>query len=207
MQHEINNRATKLNGEYFYSLDNFIDAEKFNKIYTSIVNGLELSKEYYVEVIPNDPKQMYDDNYVKIFKLTLKAKGEDLEPIKNFKELTNWINESNIFKKTNRIIFYINPKGSSTSTHYDYQEGNKFIHRDQFLWIDFLNQKEFFILDDKFNKRYSNGKFLVFRTMNWHGCEPTKEDCFSIRIDGRYTDDFLEISNLKKHDYDFKEED
>lgn len=200
MQHEINDRVYKINNEYMYCLDNYIDVESFSKIYDTLANTVRSCDNYYEVVKPKIQDQLYDDsNSNNIFKLTLIFNNQELDANIHFPELNKWIECSGIFDRINRIIFYINPIGCKTKTHYDYAEGNNNIHKDHFLWIDFLQEKKLFVLDEKFNKQYGNGKFLLFRTNNWHGCEPTTSNCFSLRIDGSFSESFLNKANLKYH--------
>ena len=55
------------------------------------------------------------------------------------------------------------------------------------------------MLGDDWKKQYLNGEINTFDNATWHGSDPAKYSCFTIRIDGLFSDDFLTKTGLDKH--------
>jgi hypothetical protein len=96
-----------------------------------------------------------------------------------------------------RILFFINQLGSYTATHCDYADRNSL--KDQFIWINVFQKKSFFVLDENWKKQYLLGEINTFDNATWHGSEPAKHSCFTIRIDGLFSDEFLTKTGLDQH--------
>jgi hypothetical protein len=114
-----------------------------------------------------------------------------------FPKLRKWIENCGAFESVGRILFFINELGSYTPTHCDYS--NLTSLKDQFIWINLFERKTFFVLDENFNKQYVSGEINTFDNAMWHGSEPAKHSCFSIRIDGSFSEEFLQKSGLYEH--------
>lgn len=117
-----------------------------------------------------------------------------------FAVLKNWIKKSNIFSEVGRIIIFVTHKGGFTPTHCDYQ--NLKSKKDQFVWINLFNKKKFYVLNKNFEKEYITGEINTFDNATWHGSDPATHSCFSIRIDGLFSEEFLNKTNLKDHYYE-----
>lgn len=114
-----------------------------------------------------------------------------------FPKLRNWIESSKAFDSVGRILFFINELGSYTPTHCDYAGLESF--KDQFIWINLYQKKSFFVLDKDWKKQYLTGEINTFDNATWHGSDPAKCHCFTIRIDGVFTDEFLTNTGLATH--------
>lgn len=139
----------------------------------------------------------YDD-YVAGFRNKHLAKlNTDQLCYEHFPGLRDWINKSNIFSEVGRIIIFVSEKGNYTPTHCDYQ--NLKSRKDQFVWINLFSKKKFFVLDSNFEKQFLTGEINTFDNASWHGSEPADYSCFSIRIDGIFSEEFLNNTGLKQH--------
>lgn len=121
----------------------------------------------------------------------------DLPAYNFFPKLKQWIASSNAFKEIGRILFFINELGSYTPTHCDYSNLKSL--KDQFIWINLYSKKNFFVLTDQWEKHYLTGEINIFDNASWHGSDPAKFSCFTIRIDGIFNDAFLKETNLYEH--------
>ena len=94
----------------------------------------------------------------------LEAETEDTPNRKNFEFVIDWIKQQNIFDEIGRVQFFINTDGHGTPIHRDYADKSRM---DQFIWIRFFNNKQFFVYDsdDKIKaiwaKQYALTPFLA----------------------------------------------
>ena len=123
--------------------------------------------------------------------------NKDQPAYENFPELKEWISNCGAFKSIGRILFFVNELGGYTPTHCDYAGLQSF--KDQFIWINIYQKKSFFVLDKDWKKQYLLGEINTFDNATWHGSDPAKCHCFTIRIDGLFTDDFLNKTGLGNH--------
>lgn len=114
-----------------------------------------------------------------------------------FSGLKKWLQDADVFSEIGRIIIFVNHLGSYTPTHCDYS--NLESQKDQFLWINLFDKKKFFVLDTQWNKHYINGEINIFDNASWHGSEPAKYNCFTIRVDGIFRESFLRKAGLYEH--------
>lgn len=118
-------------------------------------------------------------------------------PIKqNFDVLFKWIDKQNIFSSYGRSIVFLNEKDTSVLEHRDYYDGIS--RKDEFIWISPLGNKSFYIRDET-TKVYMNSRFCYFDNANIHGSDQLLEPTFSIRIDGKFSDEFISKTGLKDH--------
>lgn len=137
-------------------------------------------------------------NYSKAFGAKHYARlNRDQSAYQYFPKFKQWIEESGAFKEVGRILFFVNELGSYTPTHCDYANLNSL--KDQFIWINLFEKKKFFVLDEEFNKHYIPGEINTFDNATWHGSEPAKHSCFTIRIDGLFSEKFLTNTGLANH--------
>lgn len=115
----------------------------------------------------------------------------------NFPVLKQWLEKSGIFSEIGRVIIFVSNKGVFTPTHSDYQ--NMKSRKDQFIWINLFGKKQFFVLDSNFEKQFLTGEINTFDNASWHGSEPAEHSCFSIRVDGVFSEKFLDQSGLRSH--------
>lgn len=116
--------------------------------------------------------------------------------ISNFTSFVNWLKSSNIFEFIGRIVIFLNETGSSVLEHQDYQDGVS--KKDQFIWICPMGNKKFYVRDGD-NKVYFNSRFCYFDNANIHGSDIIEQSSFSIRVDGKFSQSFLDKTNLKHH--------
>lgn len=248
-----NTQIYKINDQYSINCDQYFDLNGLKDIYTELVTGLVLSKEYYEPIEIGDQRAIFSkdhiepklyirdifsktDEYQKLieqgftpiqiydyvrFKFNVKTLGtklllrtypnyskafgakhyarlnRDQPAYQHFPKFKQWIEDSGAFKEVGRILFFVNELGSYTPTHCDYANLNSL--KDQFIWINLFEKKKFFVLDEEFNKRYITGEINTFDNATWHGSEPAKHSCFTIRIDGLFSEKFLTNTGLTNH--------
>jgi len=118
---------------------------------------------------------------------------------KDFDFLFDWINDQKIFSEIGRCQIFINPEGNYTPIHRDYGDRSR---KDQFIWMRFNKQKNFFLYDEESNiKHYVRGHVCTFDNYQWHGNDPSEFLGFSIRFDGLFSEQFLDLTGLNKHFY------
>ena len=182
--------------------NNFIGTEEYNNL---VKEGLSKQQIYNYVMYKYPVKSLgykillrsyegYHDNF---HKKNLENLNVDCPCYKHFPRLKQWIYDSKIFDQVGRIIIFSNQKGEFTPTHCDYQSLKS--HKDQFIWINLFERKKFFVFDANFNKEYIKGDINIFDNASWHGGEPAEYCCFSIRIDGIFTEKFLKETNLYEH--------
>lgn len=105
----------------------------------------------------------------------------------------DWLRRQNIFDEYGRVTFFINFQGGATPCHRDYPDtylGNS----DQFIWLNlFPSHKRLYLLEKQTGEKiYLDGVSCWFNTGNWHGSDVALRPCYSLRVDGVFTDDFLQ---------------
>ena len=248
-----NTQIHKINDQYSVNLDQYFNLNELRDLYSELVTGLVLSKEYFEPIeIGNQnsilnkehiaPKLYIRDVFSKteecanlvtlgfteqqiheyvLFRSPAKTLGtklllrtypdynksfsdkhiaslnKDQPAYENFSKLKEWIENCGAFQSVGRILFFINDLGSYTPTHCDY--ANLTSLKDQFIWINLFQKKSFFVLDENWKKQYLLGDINTFDNANWHGSDPAKYNCFTIRIDGCFSEEFLQKSGLYEH--------
>jgi len=92
------------------------------------------------------------------------------------------------------VQFFINTDGHGTPIHRDYANKS---HGDQFIWIRFFDNKQFFVYDsDDKIKHYVQGHIATFDNHQWHGSEPGPGIGLSLRVDGKFNSEFLDKTGL-----------
>lgn len=123
----------------------------------------------------------------------------DLPAIKQFESLMAWIKNQNIFKEIGRTIILLNDPYSKAIEHSDYADGKS--RKDQFIWMNPLQRKKFFVKDGD-TKHYVDSKVAFFDSANIHGTDPSDISTFSIRVDGKFTEEFLLKTGLESYLYE-----
>jgi hypothetical protein len=127
----------------------------------------------------------------------LSAQTEDTNCKQDFNFLFDWIKQNDVFDEIGRVLFFINPEGHATPIHRDYPKRS---YKDQYLWIRFNKQKDFFVYDaDTKEKHFVKGHICTFDNYQWHGSEAGECAGFSLRIDGLFSQSFLKKTGLKEH--------
>jgi hypothetical protein len=121
---------------------------------------------------------------------------KDFSIISNFTPLMDWLVSENIFQHIGRIVIFLNDPNSRVLEHRDYSDGIS--RKDQFIWISPLGSKKFYVRDDS-KKIYFDSRFCYFDNANIHGADSINHASFSIRIDGTFSENFLDKTNLREH--------
>jgi hypothetical protein len=126
-----------------------------------------------------------------------------------FPNVVEWIEnmKGSIFSHIGRVIFFHCEADGVPFEHRDLDAKNgvniSVPHRNEFIHIRPNTKKSFYIWDpDTKNKVYLNTCAAWWNDNDWHGGERIMEQSYSLRIDGRFTDDFrnvLGISHLENY--------
>lgn len=112
----------------------------------------------------------------------------DTENCKHFPELIKWINNSDIFTETGRILFFIQLIGTHTPPHVDDDLSKapaEYQKRAEFIWLTDPNNPKQLVVNGK-----SAGNFAWFNNYKTHTTLPSNTTKFSLRIDGKFTENF-----------------
>lgn len=116
----------------------------------------------------------------------------------NFKFLFNWIEQQNIFVEPGRTVIYINETNMEPVEHFDLPESVE--TSTQFIWINLDRRKNIYVRDKVTKEKVSsNDPVIIFDDRNFHGTETSEYATWSLRIDGYFTDEFLEKTGLVNH--------
>ena len=93
------------------------------------------------------------------------------------------------FESTGRMLILYDDEPREVPAHRDHVETGV-LH--EFVWLRTNLQKRFYVLDHRTgSKKYLDGYSAWFDTVNqFHGCEGCEGLSFSIRVDGRFTEEF-----------------
>jgi len=127
-----------------------------------------------------------------------------------FPNVVNWVEKTiqdNIFEHIGRVIFFHCEADGIPFEHRDLDAKNGINvakpHRNEFIHIRPNTKKAFYIWDpEKKNKIYINSRAAWWNDQDWHGGERIMEQSYSLRIDGKFTEDFrkrLGIDHLKDY--------
>jgi hypothetical protein len=112
----------------------------------------------------------------------------ETENYKNFPELIKWINDSRIFTETGRILFFIQLIGTQTPPHIDMDLSKapiEYQKRTEFIWLTDPNNSKQLLVNGN-----PAGNFAWFDNYQTHETLSTNTTKFSLRIDGKFTDEF-----------------
>lgn len=135
-----------------------------------------------------------DDNY---FKKHKKEACIDTPVSSHFGFLLDWLDGSGVFEEYGRVILFLNEPGTSTPMHRDYPFPVS--QKNQFIWLSLGNSKSFFVADDNGTKHHITSRCAIFDNANWHGSEPCCHATWSLRVDGVFSESFLEKTGLSSH--------
>ena len=96
------------------------------------------------------------------------------------------------FAATARMLIMYDPEGRAVTAHRDH-DSTELCH--EFVWLRTNCDKPFYVLKPETGeKRYIAGHSAWFDTVNqYHGADATGELAWSIRVDGRFTDEFRKM--------------
>lgn len=132
------------------------------------------------------------------------------EEAAHFPETVKWVEQliaNNIFEHIGRVIFFHCEAGGMPFEHRDLDAKNgidiRFPHRNEFIHIRPNTKKAMYVWDpEKKNKIYLNTRASWWNDQDWHGGEQIMEQSYSLRIDGKFTDEFrkqLGIDHLETY--------
>lgn len=115
-----------------------------------------------------------------------------------FPNVVKWVEQTldnNIFEHIGRVIFFICDHDGIPFEHRDLDARNGMNvmkpHRNEFIHIRPNTKKAFYIWDpEKKNKVYLNTRAAWWNDNDWHGGEKIIEQSYSLRIDGKFSEEF-----------------
>jgi hypothetical protein len=118
----------------------------------------------------------------------------ELSPMADlFENAIKWIDNTNIFAHISKAYFLLIESGGITIEHSDPKYPNPDVLR-EFIHIRSNLDRPFYVKESKESEKiYVNERACVFNDQKLHGGEPTMTTCYSLRIDGTYTDAFRQI--------------
>lgn len=191
----------------YQAMDEFMELPKDDPIY---MNGIDLFKDF------NNYKQRNKftrylkmamgayDPYIYYFLWEQGSWDDRSQPRKlteeaqHFPGVVKWIEDmitDNIFENVGRVIFFHCEADGVPFEHRDL-DGTKGIHsysphRNEFIHIRPDLRKPFYLWDPEANGRtYINCKAAWWNDQDWHGGEKIMEQSYSLRIDGKFTEEF-----------------
>jgi hypothetical protein len=115
-----------------------------------------------------------------------------------FPNVVKWVEstiDQCIFEHIGRVIFFHCDHDGIPFEHRDLDAKNgmnvTFPHRNEFIHIRPNTKKAFYIWDPSTkNKTYINTRAAWWNDQDWHGGEKIIEQSYSLRIDGKFTEEF-----------------
>lgn len=123
--------------------------------------------------------------------------------VENFPKLKKWLDNliGDVFECYGRILFFIHEHDCKLLLHRD--GVSYYPHRNEFIWLNPVEKKKFYVLDEKSNTRhYVDSPAVFFNDLDMHGGDSADSMTWSLRIDGVFTEKFREkigIADVKKY--------
>lgn len=122
----------------------------------------------------------------------------DTKNIDHFPSLMDFIRDLP-FTEVGRVLIFINDHDLITHTHRD---TDIFPHRHEFIWFRPNLDKRFFISnEDQTFKSYVTSYSTFFNEQDMHGTDASSKMCFSLRVDGVFTEQFRKQLGIDKLKY------
>ena len=119
------------------------------------------------------------------------------EEAEYFPNVVKWVEQlqGTVFEHIGRVIFFHCEADGIPFEHRDLDAKNgmnkTFAHRNEFIHIRPDTQKAFYLWDpESKNKTYLNTCAAWWNDQDWHGGERIMEQSYSLRIDGKFTEEF-----------------
>ena len=120
----------------------------------------------------------------------------DTRASQHFKPLMHWINKLEAFDHIGRIVFFFNAPKEPHTIHRDTYLGSP----DEFILLNLHpNRKNIFILDDDGNRISVPSRAFIFDPRNYHGTVGGDFYSWSLRIDGKFKDEWLDKVGIKSY--------
>lgn len=124
-----------------------------------------------------------------------------------FPNTVKWVEDTitnNIFESIGRVIFFHCEADGIPFEHRDLDANNGILadndytpHRNEFIHIRPNTKKSFYIWDPELkNKIYLNTRAAWWNDQDWHGGERIMEQSYSLRIDGKFTEEFRKLLSI-----------
>jgi hypothetical protein len=162
---------------------NFQERNKFTRYLKMAMGAYDPYIYYYLW-----EEGSWDDRSAKR-KLTVEAQY--------FPNVVKWVEEliGNIFEDIGRVIFFHCEADGIPFEHRDLDAKNGVDvvkpHRNEFIHIRPNTKKAFYVWDPETkNKTYINCRAAWWNDVDWHGGERIMEQSYSLRIDGKFTEEF-----------------
>lgn len=114
-----------------------------------------------------------------------------------FPETVKWVESlvGTVFEDIGRVIFFHCEADGIPFEHRDLDAKNgmnkTFPHRNEFIHVRPNTKKAFYLWDPELkNKTYLNTRAAWWNDQDWHGGERIMEQSYSLRIDGKFTEEF-----------------
>jgi len=191
----------------YKSLDRYIDVDRLRSLNDDLENRIrefiaENSGDFFVnlyrwdeqtpyapgvrEIWLSRPRSGLDDTYLD------QIDGSDIweasEAVNQFPELMDFI-EGLPFQRKGRMLIIYDNEARVVPAHRDHLDPNVC---NEFIWMRTNFKKPFYVLDPETDiKKYVESYSAWFDAVNqYHGSDAAEGLSFSIRIDGRFTDEF-----------------
>lgn len=90
------------------------------------------------------------------------------------------------FAEIGRVLIFLTDHDLVTPLH---QDDSETPHKNEFLWFRSNLHKRFFVYENQ-QKHHIDSHSAFFNEHHWHGTDPLPQMCFSIRVDGVFTEQF-----------------
>lgn len=123
--------------------------------------------------------------------------------IKYFPNLEKWLKDliGPVFKSYGRVLFFIHEHDCELLLHRDGVA--YFPHKNEFIWLNPMKKKSFYVFDEDENKRhYVDSPAVFFNDLDQHGGDKSEVMTWSLRIDGEFSNEFREklgITGIEKY--------
>jgi len=117
--------------------------------------------------------------------------------INNFPGLKTWLDSliGTVFEQYGRILFFIHDHDCSLLLHRDGMKSMP--HRSEFLWINPMGLKKFYVYDEDTETRHDvHAKAAFFNDLDMHGGDVNSQMTWTLRIDGVFTQQFRETLGI-----------
>ena len=114
----------------------------------------------------------------------------------SFPFLYEWLDKQDIFEEYGRVNINLTEPHVPVVTHLDPPNDQV---KDQFVWIQLDGRQKLYLLDDDGTRHYVDGHCVWFDAQHiFHGLETPKFAGWGLRIDGTFSQSFLEKTGLDK---------
>lgn len=132
----------------------------------------------------------------------------------HFPELVNWaisLKDAGIFKSLSRVTIFAldangipwehrDPENPTTGT-FDPNAEIKYTELTEFIHVKTDNDRPFYMIDPVTKNRvYINTRVAWWDERDWHGGEPINRPSYTVRVNGRFTDEFKKQINIVGYD-------